>query len=213
MSKTINVVKVCHRKEEGKIAVKHLRKSGKVPAVVYMKDKTVGSLSVSLDSVAAEHLVANNKIMTIVLSLELEDGKKVKALIREIQFDPVKDYVAHIDFMEVADTDVIVISVPVKIVNKELSVGVKRGGDVFVLLYNVKLKCVVSKIPHDLIVDVAGSNIGQKYWLNQLPVPEGCSIVTNALVAKVSGKRVAAEATPDAAAVTAPANTAQAAKK
>ena len=191
----------------GKTAAKQQRKLGTIPCVVYLEDKKTCK-SISIASADAIKMMEDYSIKTKVIELDVESDKKYTTVIREIQFDPIKDVPTHIDFMVVKEGEKIVVPVPVKVINKDKSVGVRRGGDVFVLLYNVPLNVEVGKIPSDVIVDAEGSNIGQKYQLSSMTLPEHTSYVNDALVAKVSGRRVLAD--PAAAAAEAAAEPAKA---
>jgi large subunit ribosomal protein L25 len=115
-------------------------------------------------------------------------------MLKEVQFNPVFDSPRHFDLMEVKDGDVVKVDIPVRIMNKDVCPGVKNGGDVYVLSYNVKLKCKVECIPYAIEVDVKTSNMGDKFFLKDVTIPEGCSIIKNVILARIAGKRVIKEA-------------------
>ena len=93
------VINVEQRIETGKIPMKMLRKSGKVPGVIYTIDKK-NTKMFSIERMAIEKLITDCAFMTRLFTINL-NGEKLLVMPREVQFDPVIDNVNHIDFMEV----------------------------------------------------------------------------------------------------------------
>ncbi len=182
---THTVIKLNTRVKTGKMANKYLRDSGELPVVLYGKngDNFMGSLP----TVLARKLVADYSFLTRVFNIEL-DGKTYLGIPRDVQFNPISDVPDHFDFKIVDSKDTIVVNVPVVVSGKEHSVGLKRGGNVFITSYNVKLKTTVEHIPNEVEVNVADSVIGSKYYLADLKIPNAVPLY-NCLVVKVSGRQ------------------------
>lgn len=207
-----------NRSDFGKIPTKFLRARGLVPAVMYGKGLNI---TISLDAEMLEKLISDHSFMTRVFSIVV-DGVSHNAICVDVQFDPITDLPSHLDFRIVDASDVIIVNVPVSIINKDKSVGVRRGGDIYIIRYNVKLKCKVDCILNELVVDVADSVVGSKYHLSEIKLPDGVSMIQDCLIAKLSGKKAqmsdaqtessdetASSGSSDAGAASTPATTAQ----
>jgi large subunit ribosomal protein L25 len=190
------IIELNTRTKTGKMANLSLRKAGEVPVVLYAKngDNFMGSLPI----VAAQKLVANYSFLTQVFTVKL-DGKNHLCIPRDVQFNPVTDKPDHFDFKIVALNDKIIVSVPTVVIGKENSVGLKRGGNVFMTSYNVKLRAIVGSIPSTVEIDVSDSVIGSKYYLRDLKIPNATPVY-DCLVVKVSGRQTKEEAAAPGAA-------------
>ena len=200
-------------RETGKKSIiKGLMKKSIVPGVIYLKGGK--NLNISMGMKELNAIIADPSGMTRIYEVNV-DGKKYECLLKEMQFNVCNDTPYHFDFMEVKKGDEVKVSVPVRIMNKSICPGVKNGGDVYVLAYNVDLRCDVEKIPYAIEVDVATSNVGAKFFLKDVKIPEGCKMIKNVILCRVAGKRVIAEATTTEATTdttTATATTAEASK-
>jgi large subunit ribosomal protein L25 len=87
------------------------------------------------------------------------DGEAHTAIIRELQFHPVKDTILHIDFLEINDQKPIVMEVPLKL--EGLAVGVKAGGKMRQLMRTLRVKAIYTNIPESLSVDVTDMGLGK----------------------------------------------------
>ena len=174
-----------------KSETKKIIKNGFVPGVIYIKGKN--SIPMSLVFRDVNSIANDPSAFTRIYSISL-DGKKYNCVLKEVQFDAANDTPRHIDFMEVKAGDKINVVVPIKIINKEICPGVKNGGDIYVLSYNVKIKCEVEKIPYAIEIDVKDNVIGDKYFLRDIKLPEGCKMIKDIILIRVAGKRVIKEA-------------------
>ena len=148
------------RTEIGKKAAKTSRKDGLLPAVIYGGKENI-HFSVAQKEV--DKLVFSPEVFVVDLSIE---GKSYKAVLKDIQFHPVKDTILHIDFMEVFDTKPIVMAIPV--VLQGLAEGVKAGGKLNLEKRKLKVKAVYSNIPENLVVDVTALDLGKSLQVGEL---------------------------------------------
>jgi len=171
-------------------AVKQLRASGKIPAVIYGKIAAPQALSVDdktftdmLKHHASEHLL-------IDLNVDGDDRPKRLALLQEIQHHPLSRAVLHADFHEIAADDKVTITVPVESTGEPVGVKVS-GGLLEHVLKHVKIRGLAAAIPEVYEVDVADLDVGQTLHIGELVAPEGCEIVGNNSnpVFTVAGKR------------------------
>ncbi|MBR1428799.1 MAG: 50S ribosomal protein L25 [Rickettsiales bacterium] len=180
-----------------KSMTKQMLKNNVIPGVIYLKGGK--NLNVSIDFKQLNAIVNDPSGLTRIYEVKIGE-KTMTCMLKEVQFNPVFDSPRHFDLMEVKDGDVVKVDVPVRIMNKDVCPGVKNGGDVYVLSYNVKLKCKVECVPYAIEVDVKRSNMGEKFFLKDITIPDGCSIIKNVILARIAGKRVIKEAASETAA-------------
>ncbi len=205
------------RVELGKKSVKALRKEGKIPAVInggaivelpYNGTLKEGQKLVALDdkrgiittdiTVAAEDvrkLIYTPDIFEVDINL---NGEEVKAVMKDLQFQPVKDTVLHIDFLQVYPDKPIVMEVPVQIEGH--AEGVKAGGKLTLSMRKLKVKACYSEIPERLVVNVDTLGLGKSLAVGDLHF-EGLELMNakNAVVCAVQLTRAARGAAANAA--------------
>ena len=148
------------RTETGKKATVANRREGILPAVIY-GGKENANFSIKEDDV--QKLVFSPDVFIVDLTI---DGKSCKAMLKDIQFHPVKDTILHIDFMEVFETKPIVMAVPV--VLKGLAEGVKAGGKLNLEKRKLRVKAVYADIPENLVIDVTSLGLGKSLQVGEL---------------------------------------------
>ena len=169
--KTIDV-KGTARPETGKKSTREIRKAGSVPCNLYgtKKDEN-GNIVATSFTVPNEGL--RNLIYTPHIYLDI-DGKTCKAIMKEIQFHPVKDNVLHVDFYEITEDQPIVMEVPVQL--EGLAEGVRAGGKLQLQVRKLKVKATYDKIPERLVVDVTSLGLGKTIKVGELSF-EGLEIL------------------------------------
>ena len=187
------------RTEVGKKATNALRKEGKVPCCIYGVQKNENGEPVTKTfSVTVEglrKLVYTPDIHVVDLTI---DGTTTKAILKDIQFHPVKDTILHVDFYEITDEKPIVMAVPVKL--QGLADGVRAGGKLVQLQRYLKVKAIYTAIPEFLTVDVTPLALGKSIKVCELSY-EGLELVTakEALVCAVKTTRASQAAAAAAA--------------
>jgi large subunit ribosomal protein L25 len=106
-----------------------------------------------------------------VLELDI-DGKKEKVIPRDVAFHVVSDEPIHIDFMRIVSGKKIILEIPVKFINHPDSPGLKRGGVLNIVRRKVELKCPAENIPDEIIVDLAGTDIGTSIKISSVKLNE-----------------------------------------
>ena len=149
-----------------------LRKEGKVPCVLYGgKEKN------ELISISKKHLKAlldEENFLSNVLKIKIND-KEINVLPRDVSFDVVTDEPIHVDFLRMVAGRKIILEIPVRFINNEDSPGLKRGGVLNIVRRKVELKCPTEGIPKELIVDLAGLDIGSSIKISAIKLPENVS--------------------------------------
>ena len=187
------------RTEVGKKATNALRKEGLVPCCIYGVQKdSEGKPVTKTFSVTVEglrKLVYTPDIHVVDLTI---DGTTTKAVLKDIQFHPVKDTILHVDFYEITEEKPIVMAVPVKL--QGLAEGVRAGGKLVQLQRYLKVKAVYTAIPEILTVDVTPLALGKSIKVCDLSF-EGLELVTakEALVCAVKTTRASQAAAAAAA--------------
>lgn len=148
-----------HRRELGKKGAKIVRAQGRIPAVLYGPDSKPTALS--LDAKSLYTLLQTGRGENVLINLNIENGKTVskKVLIREVQHDPVRGNVIHVDFQSILLTKKITVKVPIQIVG--VPIGVRADGGIMqFVLRELEVECLPTEIPEKVEIDVSELKIG-----------------------------------------------------
>jgi large subunit ribosomal protein L25 len=167
-----NVVelKATARERVGKGAARATRRAGLVPAVIY-GDKQAPS-SIAVERRELDKLLKTGNFLTTLFSVEV-GGEKTRVIPRDVQFDPVRDFPVHIDFLRLGEHTRIDVAVTVHFINEEASPGIKRGGVLNIVRHEVELSCLADQIPEQLVADLTGLDIGDSIHISAISLPEG----------------------------------------
>ncbi|MGY4691884.1 50S ribosomal protein L25/general stress protein Ctc [Salibacterium sp. K-3] len=159
-----------------KSASKQLRAAGYVPAVLYGKDTESTPVSVpNITFIKTMREVGRNGI--IELDVDGESGKH-KVIVHDMQVDPIKDYLVHIDFFEVDLKSEMEAEVSVNLVGD--APGEKEGGVLSPLLYNITVRALPTDIPEEITVDISELGIGDSIQIGDLTAGKAYEFVTEA---------------------------------
>ena len=155
----------------GKGAARSLRRQGKVPAVIYGQGRAPEALQ--LDAVALERLLTRIRAATTVVDVNITDQKPVKALIREIQRNPVRPIeILHVDLYEVHADIKVSVEVPLQFTGT--AEGVKnQGGILEIILHDLEVRVLPADIPDKIEVDVSALMLGQSLHVSDLTFTVG----------------------------------------
>ena len=92
---------------------------------------------------------------------------------RDIQFHPVTDAILHMDFLRVSGSAKVSVAVPVEFINEDHCPGLRIGGVLNVVRYEVELLCPATAIPEKITVDLDGIKIGDSIHISAIPLPDG----------------------------------------
>lgn len=191
------VLEVQSRTSSGTNAAKQLRKKGLVPAVIYGHGEKTDSLSVPGDAL---HKAIRHGVRIYDVSLQ---GAVQKALLRDIQWDPLGHDILHADFYRVSADEKITLDVKVEL--RGSAPGVTTGGGVLVqLIHSLKIECLIVNIPESIRVSVAELQLDQAFHVRELALPEGVTVKNDpeAIIVQVSKKIEEVIAPPTAAPTT-----------
>lgn len=169
------------REKRGKQANKKLRKSGLIPAVVYGRNEP--SLPLSCHEKNLEAVLHTSARENVIVSLKIMDTDKQKkkkvetVIIKDIQHDPVKGNILHVDFNHISLRDKITVKVPLE--TKGEAPGVKADGLLEHILWELEVECLPTQIPEKFVVNVSDLQIGDMIHVKDIPVPEGVQILND----------------------------------
>lgn len=178
------------RSDFGKGPMGRMRRSGRVPGVVYRGGRDPVALDIGAEELG--HMVHGAASEHILLSLAVEGEAEARSvLIQEIQRDVLTDAFLHIDFHEVSLTEKLRARVPVE-PHGEVA-GVKVGGTLEQIMHEIEVECLPTDLPRVIDVDVSGLEVGDALHVRDLPSPEGVIFVPdpNLVVFTVAAARVA----------------------
>ena len=160
------------RSRVGKGSARAARRAGKIPAVIY-GDKQA-PLSIEMEARVVRKVIHEPGIFGRLLNINI-DGKNNTVLTRDIQMHPVSDEPLHMDMLRVGKSSTVSVAVPVEFINHELSPGLKIGGVLNVVRFEVELNCPAGDIPEKITVDLDGIKIGDSIHISAIPLPEGAT--------------------------------------
>lgn len=151
---------IAARSSEQARALKAIRKDNGVPCELYGGGENI-HFTVPADGL--RNLVYTPHIYVVDLDI---DGKKVNAIMKDIQFHPVKDTILHVDFYQIDENKPIVMEVPVQL--EGLAEGVKAGGKLALQIRKLKVKALYNLIPEKLIINVSHLGLGKTIKVGEL---------------------------------------------
>jgi large subunit ribosomal protein L25 len=198
----IKQLAVVARDGTGKGAARFVRRQGRVPGVIYGGGEKPEPVSVDFKEL--NKLVYAGHFLTTIFEVEI-DGRKERVLPRDYQLDVVTDKPTHVDFLRLRAGSRVRIGVPVHVVNREASPGVKKGGAVNLVLHSLELLAPADAIPEAITIDLSGMDFHDSVHVSAIKLPEGCrpaDLTSDFTVVTIVPPTVFQEEAPAAAAAT-----------
>jgi large subunit ribosomal protein L25 len=148
------------RTPNGTKGAAQLRREKRVPCVLYGGENTV---HFSIETAALRKLIFTPEVKGAELNI---DGRTVKALVKDKQFDPVTDEVIHVDFMEVNDNKPAKATLNIRLVGQPI--GVRKGGKMKQGMRRMRVKALPAHLPTVLELDVTGVDVNQTLRVKDL---------------------------------------------
>lgn len=162
------------RNGNGTGPARRMRKTGRVPGVIYGAGKD--SQPIELDHNALSRHLKMEAFHASILDMAVE-GSREKVLLRDVQWHPWRAEVLHVDFQRVASDRKIHMKVPLHFVNADSCPGAKEGGVVSHVMNDVDVQCLPDDLPEYVEVDLGKVDIGSLIHVNELPMPKGVELV------------------------------------
>ncbi len=152
---------------------KEIRRAGNVPAVLYSKGEK--GQEIVVEGIAFKKILNTTPTGTLsskVFELTL-DGKKINAIVKDIQYNIITYDVIHIDFEELHKDLPVNLNIPIQCININDCAGVKLGGVIRQVVRHIPVSCLPKDIPSEFEIDVRDMGLGQMKKLSVLTMPKG----------------------------------------
>src|SRR5271155_4326247 len=191
MADSTTKLEVQSRAAEGSRAVRRLRRSGRVPGVLYGG----GGEPVGFDADARELRLALAG-SGAVLDLSVDGEKPTPVVLKEAQRHPVRGETIHVDLLRVNLKEAIHAVVPLELAGVEDAPGVKEGGVLEQITRELNVEALPTAIPESIVYEVGEMQIGETIALAEVVMPDGVELlddVEDAVVATLSPPKLQAE--------------------
>lgn len=158
------------RERVGKGAARAARREGRVPAVIYGDKQPPITISVLRHDIDMQ--LRTGHFLSTLMNIEI-DGEKHRVIPRDVQFDPVRDFPVHVDFLRLGKGARIDVELPVQFINEEESPGLKRGGVLNIVRFAIEVSCPADAIPDEFEADLTGLDIGDSIHMSAITLPDG----------------------------------------
>ncbi len=186
---------------EGKFnknAARRVRVAGKIPGVIYGAKEA--AVAVELDPKQMQRILHSASGHNTIFDVSISNGARVKAMIVDWQYEPIKDRLIHVDLKRIAMDKMMRVEVP--IVLEGVPVGVKtEGGVLELVLREVEIECLPSDIPSSIVVDVSNLALNASIRVSDLPHGGKFTFISEEDETVVHVVSIREEALPDVAAV------------
>jgi len=164
------------RTELGTQAVKRMRAAGRVPAIIY--GRSISPQPLEVDAAELEEVLHHSASENVLVHVKVEGESNSRlAIIKEVQHHPVKGKILHVDFQQVAEEEKVTITVPVEAVGE--AAGVKAGGILEHVLFQIEVRAKPRDLPENIQVDVTNLGLGETLHVRDIQPPPGVEILTD----------------------------------
>ncbi len=162
------------REDAGKGASRRLRRTGRIPGVIYGTNKEAQSISLSHDDLT--HQLERESFYSSILTMRI-DGRSEKVVLKDLHRHPFKPNVLHVDFLRIDEDQKITMRVPLHFINEDKCIGVKTGGGVIShVMTELEISCLPRRLPEYINVDIENMNVGESMHLGDITLPPGVEI-------------------------------------
>ena len=163
------------REETGRGATRRLRRTGKMPGIIYGGGKP--DLAITMDYNTVSKLLNQEAFHASMFEVKVKGSRgKNTVLLKDAQYDPLMDTATHLDFMRVSASDSITMEVPVLAINFETCPGVAQGGMVALIRHALEVTCRADSIPEHIEVDCTGLEMNSTVHIEDVTLPEGAEV-------------------------------------
>jgi len=152
-----------------------IRNEGMIPAIAYGAKKN--SIPIVVKEKDFTNTIHAHQGMNVIISLNIKGEKEPRnVIVKEVQQDPISEDYIHVDFQEISLKQEIEVEVPVEVIGA--APGVKEEGGVLDhIVREIGIKCLPTKIPDKIVVDVSQLNIGDTLTIADLPIPNDVEVL------------------------------------
>jgi large subunit ribosomal protein L25 len=166
------------REDDGKGASRRLRRTGRVPAILYGGKRDPRMLSLNHEKLIT--LIDNEKFYSTIINLKVGDVTQA-AIVKDLQMHPAKNQVVHLDLQRVLETEKIRIRLPIHFKGEAASPGVKtQGGVISHRIADIEVQCLPKDLPEFLELDLSQMSLNDQKYVSDVPLPP--NVVSTAIL-------------------------------
>ena len=167
------VLKACNRQSKGSAEARKIRRSGRIPGVLY--GRSGKALSIDLDALELTNGVKKISESTIV-KVEI-DGKPYDAFVKDTQRNILDGKILHVDFYEVKSDELLRARVTIQL--KGNPIGVREGGILEFPLHEIEVECLPKDLPERLELDIAGLGVNHAIHVRDLTLSDKVRVISS----------------------------------
>ncbi len=168
--KEIQTLPGVKREKTGRGSARAARRDEMIPSIIYGGDGVPQTINVFRKDVV--RVIERGNFLSNLINLDIE-GVVERVFPKDAQMHPLNDYwPIHIDFLRMPLGARTIINVPVEFINQDICVGIKAGGTMNVVRYEIEFSVDVDNIPRSIIVDMQNVKIGNSVHISAVPLPE-----------------------------------------
>ncbi len=161
------------RNKTGKGSARAVRRTGKIPAVVY--SHFAEPVSLAVDPLELRKAVTGSALgFNTVLTIDLDSGAKKTVLLKDWQVDPIDRKLLHADFLEIRMDEKLPADVPIKLIGRPQ--GIVEGGVLNQIRRELTVRCLPGKIPSEIEIDIGELKMNEALHISDVTAPEGVEI-------------------------------------
>ena len=163
------------RQSMGTASAKKIRRENGIPAVVY---GDIDSNNIVLDANEVAKQVRDSGFYSSVIQLKI-DKDTIDVILKDLQRDPTKSHITHMDFFAVDKNKAVVVNIPILFTNEDTCAGVKlSGGIISHIQSELEISCLPKDLPDNIVVDIAELEIGHSIHLSEIKLPANVELAT-----------------------------------
>ena len=163
------------RQSMGTANAKKIRRENGIPAVVY---GDIDSNNIVLDANEVAKQVRDSGFYSSVIQLKI-DKDTIDVILKDLQRDPTKSHITHMDFFAVDKNKAVVVNIPILFTNEDTCAGVKlSGGIISHIQSELEISCLPKDLPDNIVVDIAELEIGHSIHLSEIKLPANVELAT-----------------------------------
>jgi large subunit ribosomal protein L25 len=164
------------RSDLGKGASRRLRRTGKIPGVLYGAHQKPTPITLMHHELV--HALENEGFFSSLLNMDL-DGKQEIVVLKDLQRHPAKPFLLHVDFQRIQADEKIRLHVPIHFINESICPGLKSGGQASHVMTDLEISCLPKDLPEFIEVDMRNLQLGAIMHASEISLPEGVDLITH----------------------------------
>ena len=170
------IIEINASKREVSLNLKQTRNNGKVPAIIYGENKD--PILITVDTKTIKKQIKQPGFFSRQFELKIGNDNH-RVLPKDLQLHPVKETIVHLDFLRVGENTKVTVSVPVRFINENSCEGLKQGGVINIVRYDIEVKSPVNKIPEAFEVNLDGLQIGDSIHVSSIDIDKEVKLLVS----------------------------------